>query len=236
MDAFKTLVKQLTKNFEKLPGWVPLLVVVYAIAAILPEDSTVLGLSLKDHREILVSVTTLLAYQLGDAIDKAIYKSYVAPLLDRRFPKWVDRPRSNAREALGIQEGVYRVAKSLAGAAGEYEGTKIHLWNESAKFARSVALPLILIPLFPQSEQLPGSSLLPVAGLLFFIVYLVLKPLHIGLLYRKAVELAVANMDGRYAVHDLPTGIRLFFWDGELVASERLDRDPLPAARADSPG
>ena len=49
MDAFKTLLKQFTKNFEKLPGWVPLLVVVYAIDAILPEDSTVLGLSLKDQ-------------------------------------------------------------------------------------------------------------------------------------------------------------------------------------------
>jgi hypothetical protein len=224
MDAFKTLVKQFTKNFEKLPGWVPLLIVVYAIAAMLPEDATIFGLSLKDHREILVSLVTLIAYQLGDAIDKAIYKPYVERLLDRRFPVLVDRPRVDARKALGIQEGVYQLAKNLADAAGEYQGTKIHLWNELAKFARSVALPLILVPLFLRSENHPWFMVLPVMGVGFFVVYLVLKPLHIGLLYRKINDLIGKNVDGKYACHDLPSGIRLFFWDGVFVASERLNR------------
>lgn len=70
-----------------------------------------------------------------DAIDKAIDKPHIEPRLDRRFPRWVSRPRLDAQIVLGILEGTYQVAKSLAGAPGEYEGTKIQLWNELAKFA-----------------------------------------------------------------------------------------------------
>jgi hypothetical protein len=171
-------------------------------------------------------MVTFMAYQLGDAIDKAIYKPHIESRLDRRFPRLVSRLRHDAQIVLGIQEGTYQVAKSLAGIAGEYEGTEVQLWNELAKFARSVALPLILVPLFIQFENLSAALLLPVAGVILFVVYLLLKPFHIRLLYRKINGLIEEDEDGKYACHDFPSAIRLFFWDGEFVASERLNRAP----------
>lgn len=220
MDVIKTLVSQFGKNLEKQPGWVPLLVGLYVAADLLPASAAVLGHRIHDHREFVVSIVTFLAYQTGDAIDKALFDRFIRPWWERRRPRLLADSRECARRRLGVHEGVYTVALALATAGGKYYGTRIHFFNESAKFARSAAVLLMLAPILPVSPRLPLPWLLPLIAVLLFIVYVALKPLHMSLLYKKATELAAPDIeDEKYSAHDLPPGIRMIFWEGRLVAS-----------------
>ena len=69
--------------------------------------------------------------------------------VNRFDPSWVKNPRIKAREVLGISEGSYSISKKLTIAAEkECPKTSIHLYNELAKFLRSLSLPLIVIGIY----------------------------------------------------------------------------------------
>jgi hypothetical protein len=147
-------------------------------------------------------------------------------------PQLTQHPRKRAQEALGIEGGEYKVAKSLLESAGAYEGTRIQLYNELAKFCRSLVLPLCLVPLANFWVHVPYPAAFPVAGILILLFYLVLKPRHIGMLYAKTVELIQDSGRTKYKVYDLPSEIRLFFWEGDFVGTAAL---PLSKAPAEGP-
>ena len=79
MEPFKLFVQQLFKNFGKQPGWIPLLLLLYiAIPTFhLIEHAAAAfghpGLSAIPV-EALAVILTYVFYQLGDALDKAVYK------------------------------------------------------------------------------------------------------------------------------------------------------------------
>lgn len=229
MKVFNTIFSQFLQNIEKQPGWVPLLVLVYLLFSLVPTEVSIFGLSFEKHLELIVSIITFVFYHLGDAVDKGIFKRYVEPFWNRYHEDLVKSPKSKIRAKLGIHDGIYKVAKSIAIAANEYEGKKIQLYNELAKFARGAALLLCFAPLIPFTIPIL-KWLFPIVGIILFAVYLRLKPLHMGMLYRKTTELISTNEKKEkqqdthqgFNLYDLPVGIRLFFWKGQLVASAKL--------------
>jgi hypothetical protein len=132
-NPLKELLNQFAKNAKKAPGWLPLLILCYLGFIMVPDDATVLGLSLRTHKELVVTAVTLFLYMLGDAFDKPVFK--------RLSPKWLDDYRQKAETALSLKDGIYRVSKALAVAAEKYEGSWIQVKNESAKLFRSLILP-----------------------------------------------------------------------------------------------
>jgi hypothetical protein len=222
--ATNTFLKQLWKNVERQPGWVPLLIGYYLLLARVPETSTLFSVPVRKNLDLIVAVLTFLSYQVGDAIDKPIFRNFDGSWLDERL-RFVIGSRNKARAAFGVSKGVYRVSKDILSAADSYDGSWAHLVNEFAKFLRSAAIPIILLPLLPATIPAGPFWVRVLVALAVFSAYLVLKPLHMRLLYGRAI--AQKNPKevkaSKYSECDLANGSRLFFWDGRLVTSALRD-------------
>lgn len=212
IDAVKTILGQFASNAKKAPGWVPLLVTLYLCVLLLHENTLVLGIPIIEHKELLVTATAFLLYLIGDALDKAIF---------RRFqPRYLNNFRKTAQTALGMDVGYYEVAKSLAVAAKKYDGSWIQVKNESSKFLRSLIIPLFIAGVILFYNCFLTWGLSAFAGIIFFsYAYINLKAWHMCDLYKLTQKLTEHN---KYKSYDLPTGIRMFFWEGALVSSGLL--------------
>src|ERR1700682_5276883 len=136
MKALEEFVSALKENTAKAPGWLPLLILCYLGFSLVPEGATIFGASLKSHAELIVPSVTLLFYVLGDLLDKPLFK----PLTRRLLLK----DQQKAKDALELENGIYRVSKALAIAAKSYEGPW-QVKNESAKFLRSLVIPSLVL-------------------------------------------------------------------------------------------
>jgi hypothetical protein len=210
--SLELFAKQLVKNVEKQPGWIPLLVLTWVIVELadLQTELILFGRTLTVSSELIAGVGAFALYQVGDALDKAIFKPAAARLL------WLEDARANARKALTVNEGVYAVAKSVAVASGDFWQAPIHVRNEAAKFLRSLSLPLVAAGVY---FLLSGWLILAVLSLLFGLIsiplFILLKAGHMRSLYDEMREL---RKKPEYDAQDL-NGVRLFFWEGEMVAS-----------------
>ena len=156
MDALKLFVQQLFKNFEKQPGWIPLLLLSYiAVPAfhLLDHAASTLRYPRLSSTpvEVLAVVLTYVFYLLGDALDKAVYKKKNpdGSVGDRFKPIWLQDARNTARKAFGVHDGIYPASLALTTAAEkEFPRMRIHIANESAKFLRSLVIPLFGVSLY----------------------------------------------------------------------------------------
>ena len=214
-NPLKELLSQLAENTKKAPGWLPLLILCYLGFYMLPDGIAIIGLSLKphSHTELIVAGVTLALYTFGDAFDKPVFKR-LAP----RIAKRLDGDRLRVSDSLYLKDGIYRVSKSLAIAAEEYERSRIRVENESSKFFRSLVVPSIgigIVLFLLQSHVLLGLAAVA-AGVIFLFLYVWLKASHMSDLYELSQRL-VSNDE--YQAYNLTEKARLFFWKGELVAS-----------------
>lgn len=228
--AVKTFGEQLVKDADKLPGWVPLLIMMYLVVPQLPHYAplTLAGWQLKLSDETLAPLFTLILYHSGDALDKVCFKKRDKEgKLVRRFdePGWLQTARSNVQHALHMTDGVYAVSLSLAVTSEERRSMRfIHFFNETAKFLRSLALPALIFGIFCFAWRHPCLGVVAVlAAILFLPCYYLFKLWHMQRLYELACEL-VKNTE-KYSAQDLEgqdlKGMRLFFWDGVFVGSAR---------------
>jgi hypothetical protein len=211
-----TLLNQLEKNVKSLPGWIPLLLICYAASSLLDidfiEDANANN-AIKDSVAIL---SALFAYQLGDAIDKAFYRRFEGNrLADDRVV---------VREKLHITDGIYRIMKAYAGARGAYTGTWTQVMNEAAKLIRSLAVISIALGIIMLSWCQFWIGLGAVSlGTLCILSAFYLKMQHIRRLYNQIDNTVEAE---EFHSQRLDGGIRLFFWDGELVGSAMNRSEP----------
>jgi hypothetical protein len=233
--AFLILLKQLWRNVEKLPGWIPLVFFYHIAVTRAPENETYLGIPIRPYLELFVGVLAFLSYQVGDAIDKPFFKNFEGSWLDKSL-RYVRRPREELKRVLGVREGVYPVAISLLTAGGKYDGSFVHFFNETAKLLRSASLPLLFLPLLPVFVPAISLRWRIVLAILCFATYIFMKPFHMRLLYSRTYRmLAINSSDGtpkepKYACRDLDDKIRLFFWDGRLVASAEASGNATPCS------
>jgi hypothetical protein len=77
MDALKAVWNQFLKDSDKLPGWVPLFVVMLVVVdwATPPDHISLWGRTVPLSREFLAAALTLLFYTVGDAIDEVGFKT-----------------------------------------------------------------------------------------------------------------------------------------------------------------
>jgi hypothetical protein len=231
MEALKAVWSQLVKDFDKAPGWLPLLVCSYLMLALYgaPASVEIAGVTLPLSVELLAGLLTLIFYQFGDAVDEWIFKtgSGTARATRTRYRQRYLSEQRHAQERLGVTAASYGVAIKLVDAAEKDRPTIIvHLFNEAAKFLRGVALPLTLLAVLALSQHRAAVAVaLAVAGLFAFAVYPFLKVQHIKRLYSLA---SLLTTDPRYAWKDLEQ-VRLFFWEGSLVASACRSAETVPA-------
>lgn len=204
-----TLLSQLVKNVKTLPGWAPLLLILYVASYFVDIEIISDANTEKLFKNTVVIIVAFLSYQLGDAIDKAFYN-----IFER------DRIKENkrlVRERLDIKNGIYRVMKAFAIAQGEYNGSWIQVLNESAKLIRSLAVVFLAIGITAIiiNRLFWGVGLI-IFGIFALYVAFFLKFQHKARLYG-LVERTVVSIE--YKSETLSSGVRLFFWDGELVGS-----------------
>jgi hypothetical protein len=181
--------------------------------------------------EILAVVLTYIFYLLGDALDKAVYKRKRSDgrVEDRFRPLWLQDAHRKAQEAFGVRDGVYAASIALTTVAeNEFPRMRIHMANESAKFLRSLVIPLFIISLyyfFRGRLGVPALLLLIAGG--SGIAYVYLKLWHMRELYTHVVRLkGTKNL-----LDPSLEGIRLFFWDGTFASSARLSTLESPQKR-----
>jgi hypothetical protein len=216
------LVKALTENLTKLPGWLPLLLLCYAVFKYF-ENEKVGNINLREYKELLVPLTTLVLYVVADILDKPLWGKIVRR---RKVKRLLAMPRRNCKRALSLptRSGIYNVSMALAVAAKEYRFSGIWLKNEFGKMFRSLVLPGALIALL---LIVCGKWWFAFAALLaavaFYCLYAYLKLQHMINLYVLIHE----DLRGRpnYMTRSVPGQFRLYFWDGDLVASRLL---PVP--------
>jgi hypothetical protein len=234
MDAFKAVWNQLFKDFEKMPGWVPLyvLIVLFLWRLALP-DRLLEWVNLPDHipawgwarpllsREIVAAALTALFYTIGNAIDEGVFKTGPEEKRETRdlFKARYATAKNNATEAIGVGKGIYSVALRL-NAAGEKLRHRmlIHAPNEAAKCLRALIVPLAGLGIFYWGWRgRPWLALVSEAGVLsLFLFYPMLKCWHIRLLYSAACAL---TEKAKYDDQSLNDKIRLVFWDYDLIGS-----------------
>jgi hypothetical protein len=231
MANLDPILKYITKPFGSMPGWSLLLLASYWFANTgqpqkLAKERFGLG-EVEISETALVLILTLVFYLIGDWLDEIVYKKRVTvPAAESssgkeeyipcpRFdPGWVNRERSAAREALGIQDGSYRVAMALLDAAGKSNGVKFA--NESGKFFRSLVVPFLLSGIFGLCvTSIEGRGWLLGSALVALAIYILLKQFHIWLLYRRAKGM---TSDKKFRSETLGEFI-LFFWDARLLGS-----------------
>jgi hypothetical protein len=232
MDAFKLFVQQLFKNFEKQPGWIPLLLLCYiAVPALRLLDHAAAAFRYPKLSDIpveaLAVVLTYVFYLWGDALDKAVYKKKNSDgsFGDRFKPVWLQSARKAAQAAFGVGDGIYAASIALTAAAEkEFPRMRIHIANESAKFLRSLVIPLLGLTLyyFYQWQLLIPALLLLIAGS-SAVAYVYLKLWHMRDLYTHVVQLKGTKHFLELSLE----GVRLFFWDGTFVSSAKL-AEPAP--------
>lgn len=210
--SLEVFAKQLVKNVEKQPGWIPLLALSYVIVELadLQTELSLFGRTLTVSSELIAGVAAFALYQVGDALDKALFTSAAARL------RWLEEARADARKGLAVNEGVYAVAKSVAVASGDFWQVPIHVRNEAAKFLRSLSLPLLAAgAYFALNGQFAVAILSLLFGLISIPLFILLKAGHMRSLYD---EMRALRKKPEYDAQDL-NGVRLFFWEGDMVAS-----------------
>jgi hypothetical protein len=221
MEVFKTFLDQLTKNVKEAPGWLPLIIACYLAMPFVAERYTPsFAIYADKYAEVIGPFLALVLYVLGDALDQAVF-----PGTKKGRPKgwqWLAPPalkkkQCGARRALLLNTGFYAVSKSVVEAADGYKGSWIQVKNESAKFVRSVVLPVAVLGLVMLLRgQWLYAGLALTTSVVLLIIYGRLKGWHMCDLYTKVVELSGDTT--RYEAHDLG-GSRLYFWEGMLVSS-----------------
>ncbi len=221
MDAPIIVVKQWLKNFDKSPGWFPLLVAITAaleLAQVVPRDVTVAGRTVPMSTEIVAGVLTLLLYQIGDAIDELVFKTSTpeGPKTRSRYLARYCISQGDAQKLLGIEDGVYDVSLGLANASEKIRTTLwIHFFNEWAKFLRALIVPLIGVAGWCVGKGRFGWAVVALAGAGGLTwIYPLLKTTHIRRLYKTIPTL----MGAEYKRRNL-ADLRMFFWKGTLVGS-----------------
>lgn len=233
MDAFKVVWNQFLKNVDKAPGWVPLLVAVLLWLQLsgVPEKIEIRGRTIPLSAEIIASVITFFLYKLGDAIDERVFK-------ECRDGKTETKPRyknaykdesSDAQTELGVGEnGLYALASTLTAAAEKArEVPFVYLFNEGAKFLRSLIVPLgIFGILCLLSRQFVGGVLLLMSSVIALTLYPWVKVEHIRRLYRSA---ALNAKKKQFAYKDT-NGVRLYFWDGKYITVGLINSSTVESA------
>jgi hypothetical protein len=223
MDALKTVWNQFLKDSDKLPGWVPLFVVMLVVVdrATPPDHISLWGRTLPLSREFLAAALTLLFYTVGDAIDEVVFKTGQEGARGTR-EIWKERYSEQlkaARDEMGAGNGLYSVALKLVTAGEKHRGTRpgIHIPNEAAKCLRALILPFTILaaPFFARGRVALALTCLAVAAALL-LTYPLLKVRHLRRLYVSASGLA--QKEKLYHDEELGT-MRLVFWDGNLVGS-----------------
>jgi hypothetical protein len=222
MDAIKAVWHQFLKDSDKLPGWVPLFVVMLVVVswATPPARVSLWSVSLPLSREFLAAALTLLFYNIGDAIDEVVFKT--GPKGARKTREtWTKRYRqqfSGTSDEMGIGNGLYSAALKLVTVGEKHRGKlAIHIPNEAAKCLRgALILPLVILMIifFARGRVVLGLTCFATATV-FLLAYPFLKVHHIRRLYASASTL---HKEKFYHDEELGT-MRLVFWDGILVAS-----------------
>jgi hypothetical protein len=218
MNTFEFIKKQVWEPLEKQPGWVYL-----AFAVYLGVHALSLG-GLSD--ELWVVILTPVFYWIGDGIDSALFKKSDKT---ERFPLCgLCDVRKKARDALLVQDGVYEVLMKLLAESGEpRHKAQVHFQNELAKFARSAAVPVCLLGIYLAVTRDTWFVALVGLSALLMVVAFYLKLRHMRTLYsltewlRRPPKYAVHNID----VEGAGSPVRLFFWEGKLIASAMLELD-----------
>src|ERR1044071_6751476 len=119
--AWKTFAKQLGKNAEKKPGWMYLLVATYLAIPLtgLPPTLALRQWSVRVPNELWATLIALVAYGVGDALDKVTFKRLTRDAQDK--PVWEPRyaptalttAKKKAEGHLGINAGVYDVSMKV---------------------------------------------------------------------------------------------------------------------------
>lgn len=227
MDITKTIKTYFWKPFEKQPGWIYLVCAVYLGVA-----ASSLGGTWGVSTELWVTAITPILYFVGDFLDGLFFKQRNG---NERFElQALNGARKTARDKFEIQDGVYEVSLKLLGKADQpLQRACVHFQNELAKFLRSLVLPLIVVGFYLGYMQngvfgfmQNGVFMALIAlGVISAPLYYMLKLLHMKCLYKSVSDLVDQTEFGVSDLTVAPQGtrIRLFFWEGSLVATATLE-------------
>ena len=226
--ALKTFAKQLGKNADKQPGWMYLLAVAFLTVPFARLPSRV-------PNELWATLIAVIAYGLGDAIDKVTFKHLVKKPDGRivwepwYLPQAHETAKGKAETNLGIKAGLYDVSMRLL-EAGHEARFSVHWVNEISKFLRSLLVPAVFVAMVQLSRTLPfvwalSMSAITVVGAVYLAtrVYPKVKTAHITSLYESIPGLVAEKNDQgqkKLECFDVECA-RLFFWEGKFVASAK---------------
>ena len=225
MRGVKVIIDNLAKEIDAAPGWVPLLLICSVFAESSGWDFSLPMVPGEIPAELYALLLTYLFYQIGHALDDFVFKTKASDY-EKTDPFYVRQYESDlrcAQSALRTCDGVYATAMQIATAAREKchkQYIRIRVYNETAKFLRSLLVPGELAAIW---FYLAGQPLAAIASIVIAVIafcsYPELKVNHIRRLYRLLVQLTTTE---RYEWRNLD-GIRLQFWENKLVASTRID-------------
>src|SRR5690348_14424999 len=223
MDTLKVAWNQFLKNAEQTPGWAPLIVLVWGVLEWcgLPANVDVFHKNVPVSIELVAGVIAFALYWLGDALDQPIFKerSNGEIVTKKRFKNKYLKDSIQAQGNLNVGgHGLYSLATKLMKAAEKERGTvAINVLNESAKFLRSLMVPLLILSayFFFRHDLALGVIAIAGSGLAYY-CYPRLKAQHIRRLYAAAAALD-RGTDKLKSVR--LEDVSLIFWDGALVGA-----------------
>ena len=105
---------------------------------------------------------------------------------------------------------------------GGLQSNLVQIKNESAKFFRSLILPLIIYGFWTiYTEKITIKILYVLMGLVLIKVYGTLKGWHMSNLYSRVAKLVTED---KYQSISLNDKIQLHLWDGKLLTTSKIDK------------
>lgn len=220
------ILSESTKTISKSPGWVPLSILCYLL--IKPETLRQYSLDwFADNYELSIGGLVVLLYLLGDILDKYLFPRNKGK--EKTGWSWItnnnkiESTRAKAQNAVAIQTGVYKVSKAIVDEAGGLQANLIQMENESAKFFRSLCLPVVALGLW---NCFVGNFLIGIfcvlSGIMSLRVYGVLKGSHMSHLYSRVSELVE---DSKYQSIAISKDVQLHLWDGRTITTSKLEKN-----------
>jgi hypothetical protein len=182
---------------------------------------------------------TLVLYQIGDALDKVTFKKRdkEGKWTDRFQPETFQDAIKAARENFGVNDSICDVSMKILEKAKQAKFS-VHFLNEMAKFFRSLIAPGLAIAIVVSLKlTIPWALLLLALALLGTYVLAVqvyprFKNLHRINLYRAVVALPTEDQ-AKITCQELGT-VRMFFWEGTLVATAPKPKPANPVLNTDA--
>jgi|GEM_PF-6739351 len=218
------LIKYLTKEISKSPGWLPLSVIAFWVLK--PEFEISKIVIVNEHSDSLIIAIVAFVYLFGEMIDNFVFPRNNDDgwkfLRYMNVFKSMSSIRDDVREKLELHTGIYQLSKNFVSENSKSLGIKYYfaeIINNASKLSRSLIVPCFVIAgKFIIENQLLYCLVLILVGMILFYTYFFLKTKQMYLYYKYFLDmLHNESFEQTVFIDTNAKEVTMYYWNKKLM-------------------